>query len=262
MKRKGIEPDGKNEKKLKTEESLLTFNERSLELKSNLDICTKYIRLKDAFFDQECLALSKNLLGKYLFRRFNGQNYGIARIVEVEAYLGGSDAASHTYNNRMTNRCKAMFMKAGTAYVYNIYGIYCCLNISSREPGAGVLIRALEPIFGLDEMKANRNIETTSKNVKTLTNGPSKLCISMNITKNIFNEVDLAYSNDLFVAEAEHIRDCNMNKSPPKEVKIVQAKRIGINYAGEEAMNQLYRFYIKDNKFVSIKSKIEIEISK
>jgi len=259
MKRKSLESDEKSEKKFAPDQSILTFKEDCIELKSKLDVSMKLMRLKDAFFDQEFLKLSKNLLGKYLIRRFNGSSFGIAQIVEVEAYLGGSDAASHTHKNRMTNRCKAMFMKAGTAYVYNIYGIYCCLNISSREPGAGVLVRALEPIFGIEEMKSNRKIQITPKTTKTLTNGPSKLCISMNITKNLFNEVDLASSSDLFLAE--HRSDYFMNKSSSSELKIVQAKRIGIDYSGEEAMNQLYRFYIKDNKFVSVKSKEEIETS-
>lgn len=227
-------------------------------------------RLKGEFFNEDCLTLSKNLLGKYLIRKLtktldqnSNTEYLIGRIVEVEAYLGGDDKASHTYNNKLTDRLKAMYMKAGTAYVYNIYGCYCCLNISSKEPGAGVLIRALEPIYGIDIMKIHRH-KTASKSLseknvlKNLTNGPSKLCISMNITKNVFNQVDLAESDSLWLQDSSEL--INSLELKNKNFQTVSATRIGINYAGEEAINKLYRFYIKDNIHVSVKSKNPIEI--
>lgn len=188
----------------------------------------------------------------------------IGKIVEVEAYLGGDDKASHSFNNKVTERCKAMFMKPGTAYVYNIYGCYCCFNISAREPGAGVLIRALEPIEGFESMKLNRNLNENlkatlnSRNfLKILTNGPSKLCLAMNITKNLFNELDLSVCDSLWVQQS--IENFS-SKEPQQKFKIISAKRIGIDNYGKEAANKLYRFYIKDNFFVSIKSKEPVEL--
>jgi DNA-3-methyladenine glycosylase len=211
-------------------------------------------RLREEFFNKKCLDLSKHLLNKYLVRKLDDSKYLIGKIVEVEAYLGGSDRASHTYNNKQTDRLKAMYMPAGTAYVYNIYGIYCCLNVSSQEPGAGVLIRALEPVHGFDQMRLLRNLDET-KNAKHLANGPSKLCIAMNITKNLFNQIDLAKSKDMWLQEPISAEIKTADKS---DLKIVSCKRIGIDYAGEEAMNKLYRFYIQNNVHVSVKSKSEI----
>ncbi|CAF0845495.1 unnamed protein product [Brachionus calyciflorus] len=219
-------------------------------------------RLKDDFFNQECLTLCKNLLGKYLIRRIDDDNkttHIITKIVEVEAYTGSNDQASHSFNNKQTDRNKAMFMKAGSAYVYNIYGCYCCFNISSKEPGGGVLIRALEPIQGIDLMYQNRidTIKGKNKklNTKDLTNGPSKLCMAVKITKDLFNQVDLATSDFLWLQDK-----LDIDNEVSQVCKIIASKRIGIDYAGEEAINKLWRFYIKDNKFVSVKSKEPVEI--
>ena len=101
-------------------------------------------RLKSEFFNQNCIKLSKSLLGKYLIRAVKSETEEkclIGKIVECEAYLGGSDKASHSYNNKRTERVEAMYMRPGTLYVYNIYGMYCCMNISSKEDGSAVLIR-------------------------------------------------------------------------------------------------------------------------
>ena len=209
-------------------------------------------RLSFDFFDKYCLVLSKDLLGKLLVRRLNG-NIIRTKIVEVEAYLGGTDSASHSFNNKCTNRNKAMFMPAGTAYVYNIYGMYCCFNVSSKEPGGGVLIRALEPIDQFDVLKKNRNLlEKKSVNIKKdLTSGPSKLCQALNITKELFNETNLCLNNNLWLESDEN----------EQKFEIVSAKRINIDYAGEEACNKLYRFYIKNNQYVSVIDKNAVDTS-
>jgi DNA-3-methyladenine glycosylase len=157
---------------------------------TSVDRISSDSRLGETYFNKACLDLSRSLLNKYLIRRLENSQFLVGKIVETEAYLGGSDRASHTYNNKSTDRVKAMYMKAGTAYVYNIYGMYCCLNISSQEPGAAVLIRGLEPVHGIDQMRLKRKLDDV-KATKLVANGPSKLCMALGITKRLFNQVDL-----------------------------------------------------------------------
>ena len=243
-------------------------------------------RLKSEYFNQNCLDLSLSLLGKILVRRVlvGGESRLVkGKIVEVEAYLGADDPAAHSYQNKKTDRNKAMFMKPGTAYVYNIYGIYCCFNISAKEDGAAVLVRAVEPLDGFDIMKSNRTLsekKQSSFKLKDLTSGPSRLCQAFNITKGLFNQVDLNTSNDLWVEDDDDDSDDSIkgtltttvaSSSSPSSTtaststtttidinnnknkfEIVYSKRINIDYAGEVACNKLYRFYIKNNQFVSV----------
>jgi hypothetical protein len=89
-------------------------------------------RLKESFYDVPCEDLAKRLLGKVLVRRLNDGTLIKGRIVETECYLGGEDKASHSYNGRITERSKPMYMKPGTTYVYITYGMYHCFNISSQ----------------------------------------------------------------------------------------------------------------------------------
>lgn len=180
----------------------------------------------------------------------NGSRLLIGKIVECEAYPGGDDKASHSYQGKVTDRTVAMFMKPGTCYVYNIYGLYCCLNVSSSESGAAVLIRAVEPLSGLNIMKSNRGPKKKSQEIKltNLTSGPSKLCMAMQINKNEFNQIDLADSEVLW------FQDCPREFSVDQS-EIVSAKRVGIDSAGEEAVNKLYRFYLSDNRHVSVRTK-------
>ncbi|KAK9534748.1 hypothetical protein VZT92_007173 [Zoarces viviparus] len=103
-------------------------------------------RLEDDFFKQPCIRLAKALLGKVLVRRCADGTELRGRIVETEAYLGGEDKASHSAGGKRTERTTAMFMKPGTIYVYPIYGIYLCMNVSSEGEGAAVLLRSLEPL--------------------------------------------------------------------------------------------------------------------
>ena len=99
-------------------------------------------RLGPPFFQQNCVALAKRLLGRILCRRIGSQVLR-GRIVETESYLGVTDGVSHSYRGRRTDRNAAMFMEPGTVYVYPIYGMYECVNISSQEEGSAVLIRAI-----------------------------------------------------------------------------------------------------------------------
>ena len=97
-------------------------------------------RLKDCFYDVSCIELAKGILGKILVRRLNDGTILKGRIVETECYLGGEDKASHSYNGRLTERSKPMYMKPGTIYVYLTYGLYHCFNISSQGIAYNVYI--------------------------------------------------------------------------------------------------------------------------
>lgn len=164
-------------------------------------------------------------------------------IVETEAYLGVNDKAAHAYGGRRTKRVETMYGPPGRAYVYIIYGMYNCLNTITREEGVpqGVLIRGIEPIEGLDYMALNRfnkPLEELTKNqIKNLTNGPGKLCQAMMIDRSLDKE-DLC-GERLYI-----------EKGIDRNFDIVEAKRIGIDYA-EEARDFLYRFYIEGNPNVS-----------
>ncbi|XP_064088056.1 uncharacterized protein LOC135202526 [Macrobrachium nipponense] len=205
-------------------------------------------RLGKSFFDKECTTLAKELLGQVLARKVNGV---ILRgmIVETESYLGGNDVASHSYNGKRTPRNEPMYMAPGTLYVYSIYGMYYCLNVSSQGEGSCVLIRSLEPVDGIDEMIAHRSVKRTSKSKPLkeheLCNGPSKLCLAMNISKDLCNKVDATISEEIWLEEGQSI----------PEGDIVIAKRIGIESAGHEWANKPLRYYVFKNKNVSVKDK-------
>ncbi len=161
-----------------------------------------------------------------------------ALIVETEAYLGGDDKASHSYNGRRTPRNEAMYMPPGTSYVYSIYGTHCCMNISSLGEGAAVLIRAVEPLTDVEKMYTRRK---SAKKDKDLCNGPAKLCQAMDIDK-MLNKIDLITSDSMWVEP----RSCDLD-----DADILCKSRVGVAYAGPEWSEKLLRFYIKGNKCVS-----------
>ena len=154
-------------------------------------------------------------------------------IVETEAYRGYDDAASHAYRGP-TRRNQVMFGEPGHAYVYFTYGMHYCLNVTTEpagQPGA-VLIRAVQPIKGIVEMKKRRRKE----HVKDLSNGPAKLTQAFAVTKAL-NGHDLTIGRELYIAELSH----------PEAVRIVSTSRIGIKVSAEK----LWRFAVKGNPFVS-----------
>jgi DNA-3-methyladenine glycosylase len=192
----------------------------------------EFKRLKREFFDRNTKIVAKELLGKYLVREIQKSSL-VGKIIEVEAYLGANDKASHSYNLRNTERTKVMYKAPGTLYVYVIYGMYYCLNVITEPTGipCAVLIRQLFPIKGIDFMMKNRNVKI-SKNYKNLCDGPAKLCMSMNITKQEFNGKNACLSNSkLYFAQDETVSDGD----------IIMSKRIGIDYA-EEDKDLLLRF--------------------
>ncbi|MDZ5254765.1 DNA-3-methyladenine glycosylase [Clostridium sp. LIBA-8841] len=205
------------------------------------------MRLNKEFFNRDTLIVAKELLGKILVRKIDGVILK-GKIVETEAYIGAIDKASHAYGGRRTNRTETLYEEPGTSYVYSIYGMYYCLNLISEEKdvAAGVLIRGIEPLEGIEEMSKLRYKKTyeelSNYEKKNFSNGPSKLCMALGIDKRD-NCINTISSEELYVEE----------DSSNKEVfSIVESKRIGIDYA-EEAKDFLWRFYIKDNKFISKK---------
>nr|XP_060642678.1 DNA-3-methyladenine glycosylase [Anolis sagrei ordinatus] len=211
-------------------------------------------RLGPAFFSQPCVHLARALLGKVLVRRLPGGSILRGRVVETEAYLGGPDMASHSRGGRRTPRNAAMFMAPGTLYVYQIYGLYFCVNISSQGEGAAVLLRSLEPLQGLEAMREQRLLLSRRRKGRSaplkawqLCNGPSKLCQALALDKTLDQE-DLSCHPDLWLEESQEEEE----EEGKEEQTVVCAKRIGIS--GEWAHKPL-RFYLRGNKYVSVTDK-------
>jgi len=179
-------------------------------------------------YKQSTVDVAKEHLGMYLVHE-SEEGTTVGRIVETEAYLA-DDPACHA-SKGMTKRNEQMFGKAGTAYVYFIYGMYHCFNVVSNKKGVGeaVLIRALEPVKGVELMKKRRGKD------KDLCNGPAKLVMAMGINKD-HNGVDL-HKDKLYL------------KKGKKDFEIVSTTRIGIS----EGVDLPYRFYVKDSEFISRK---------
>lgn len=189
--------------------------------------------LSKKFYNRDPIIVARELLGKILVRNINGKVIS-GRIVETEAYLGFNDEAAHSFIGK-TNRNKSLFGPPGMAYIYRIHMQYCVNAVTNEidDPG-GVLIRALEPIEGIEEMKRNREKE----NLKDLTSGPGKLCKALNITLEQ-DGVDLKNKKSpIYIVEDNY-----------KSSEIVSSKRIGISKAAEHE----WRFYIKGNGFISKK---------
>ena len=210
------------------------------------------MKLPKSFYKRETLDVAQDILGKILVRQVDGIEIA-GKIVEVEAYIGPDDKGAHTYGNKRTNRTEAMFGEAGHAYIYLIYGIYNCINAvtSQVDKPEAVLIRALEPLSGIEQMAMNRfkkeYSELDKRQMKNLTNGPGKLCMALDIDRSL-NKEDLN-GNKVYIKYPEAEEDFT----------IVRSKRVGIDYA-EEAIDYLWRFYIKDNANVSVRNKYSEEV--
>jgi DNA-3-methyladenine glycosylase len=190
------------------------------------------------FYDRDPRRVSRDLLGKLLVRR-DGRKLRIARIVEVEAYLGRNDPAAHSFAGR-TQRNAVLWGPPGFAYVYFIYGNHYCFNVSCLQDGeaGGVLFRALEPLAGIEEMARGRGISPGDANdLRKLTSGPGRLAEAFGITRARDNGKDLTSArSDLWIAD---------DGAPPPRVKITP--RIGITKAAERPL----RFIIAGNRYVS-----------
>ena len=192
-------------------------------------------KLSRSFYLRPTLTVAKELLGKYLIRKIGTQTLA-AKIVEVEAYLGNNDPASHAYRGR-TERNAVMFRKGGHLYVYFTYGMHFCANIVTEDEGKGraVLIRAVEPLEGIDVMIKNRELKPTGNGISNATNGPAKFCEALNL-KREQNGTDLL-GREIYLTQGNSI----------PESQVVSATRIGIKNGTEKK----WRFYIRNNSFVS-----------
>ncbi|MCW3491172.1 DNA-3-methyladenine glycosylase [Dethiobacter alkaliphilus] len=188
--------------------------------------------LSKTFYRKPTEEVARRMLGKLLVHK-SAQGITAGRIVETEAYLFHNDPACHACRG-MTARNQAMFGEAGYAYVYLIYGIYYCFNVVTAPPGEGeaVLVRALEPVYGLELMAQRRKTQVK----RQLTSGPGKLCQAMAIDKTL-NEADLT-AGPLFLAD---------DGEEPGE--IITTTRIGISVAEDLPL----RFYVSGNPYVSRK---------
>lgn len=195
------------------------------------------------FFKEDARIVGEELLGKLFIRKYDG-NILVTRIVETEAYIGRLDKACHAFNYKKTPRVLPLYEKAGIAYVYAIYGMYHCMNIvtGEKDDPQAVLIRAVEPIEGLNIMSLNRfnksYDELRKREILNLTSGPGKLCIALNIDRSL--NTHSVFSEELSIYDDGYC-----------DFETVSCKRIGIDYA-EEAVDFPWRYYIKDNKFVSV----------
>ena len=194
--------------------------------------------MNHSFFRQDTVELARKLLGCLLVHRTT-DGVAAGMIVETEAYVGAIDKACHAYQNR-SERTEIMYHDGGYAYVYLIYGMHHCFNVVTGPEGEGnaVLIRALEPVLGLDLMQRRRN----TKLLQNLCSGPGKVCQALGITKNEYG-LDLCDS-------ASPLRLIRYRRIPDQI--IASSPRINVAYA-KEAATWPWRFYVKSNTFVSVK---------
>lgn len=202
-------------------------------------------RLSRQFYRGDTVETARQLLGKYLVRRLEGETL-VCRITETEAYVGRCDKACHAYNYRKTDRTATLFLEPGRAYVYLIYGMYHCLNFVTEPEGepAAVLIRGGEAIAGQETMSCLRYgkpfEELTSYQRKNFLNGPGKLCKALSLTR-ADDRTDLT-GDILFVCDSP--ADLGLPCPAPVKEKICSGPRIGVDYA-EEARDFPWRFWLE-----------------
>jgi DNA-3-methyladenine glycosylase len=196
-------------------------------------------KLKKNFYRRELLVVARELLGKVLVKS-SGKEILAGKIIEVEAYHGDTDEAAHSYGG-ITKRNEIMFEAGGYLYVYFTYGAYHCCNVVTGKKGQGtaVLIRAVEPVIGLDRMIKNRfgRKLKNDKEIFDLTSGPGKVCQAFKFDRT-HSGTDLT-GKDIFIFDGEKIKSKNIGVS----------KRIGIT----RSVDLPWRYFIKDNPYLSRK---------
>ena len=192
---------------------------------------------KEFYLDENVERIAQNLLGKFLVTKFNGQLTS-GKIVETEAYAGVTDKASHAYGGRRTKRTEIMYWPAGTVYVYFIYGIYSLFNIvtNKKDIPHAILIRAIEPVDGIETMLRRRKIDRPKYN---LSSGPGLLTQALAISTK--------HTGQSILDGPIWIEDRGINLTANE---IIARPRVGVAYAEEDAL-LLRRFSIKDNPWAS-----------
>lgn len=196
--------------------------------------------LTRAFYETDAVSLAKSLLGKRLWAETaSGTLAGI--ITETEAYCGVTDRASHAYGGRRTARTETMYLPGGYAYVYRIYGLYACLNVTAaqQDDPQAVLLRAIlpsdnYPLFCANWCAHTRSKQTTPPPVEKMANGPGKLCSVMGIT-HTWNGISLTETT---VPNRLWITDTGVTPN------YTAAPRVGIDYAGEDR-ERPWRFILR-----------------
>ena len=191
---------------------------------------------KEFYLNPNVVQISKQLLGKILFTKFNGKLTG-GIIVETEAYAGITDRASHAYNNRRTARTEIMYHEGGVGYVYLCYGVHHLFNVITnvKDIPHAVLIRAIEPTHGIDLMLKRRKKD---KMDFKLTSGPGSLSKALGI--------HIVHNGTNLCGDSIWIEDnLSLNKKD-----IIASPRVGISFAGKDA-ELPWRFNIKKNPWVS-----------
>lgn len=201
---------------------------------------------QEYYLSEDVVFLAKDLLGKILITSIDGvETSGI--IVETEAYRGPDDKACHAFGNKKTERTKSIFLPGGHAYVYICYGVHPMMNVVTgpENTAHAILIRAIEPITGQQIIQTRRNI---SKPNYTLTNGPGKLATGLTIQK-IHDGVPLFTSDSpIRICDAENIvDDSNIHSGP----------RVGMSIHTGTCAHRPWRFYIKNNPWVSKPLKVD-----
>lgn len=198
------------------------------------------VTLPSLFYQtSDVVGIAKQLIGKVLCTKIDGK-LTTGRIVETEAYRGPEDRACHAYQNKKTKRNKAMFAIGGTTYIYQCYGLHSLFNVVTGVEGMphAVLIRAVEPLVGIETMLARRNFAAL---LPTLTNGPGALTKALGITL-LHNQISL--QSDIIWIET-------ITNDTPGE-KIIASPRVGIHYAGEDMLLP-WRFRLSDSIWTSRK---------
>lgn len=190
------------------------------------------------FYMRDAVTVGKDILGKIIVKKTVDGRIMSGRITEVEAYMGITDKASHSYGGRRTKRTEVMYKEGGYSYVFLIYGMYECFNVTAGREGdpQAVLIRGVEPLENKNLMWEKRKV----KKEKDISNGPGKLTKALGITRED-SGADLVASENIWLEDDGY-----------KVKDIVETTRIGIDYAEEDALKP-WRFYIKDSIFVSKK---------
>jgi DNA-3-methyladenine glycosylase len=193
-------------------------------------------RLTRRFYRRDPVTLARALLGQVLVRKLVDGKVLAGRIVETEAYLGIEDRAAHSFGGRRTARNESMWRDAGHLYVYFTYGMHWCVNVVADREGVptACLLRALEPLEGIEQMKKRRGRERATE----LCSGPAKLAQALAIERSL-DGIDLVESEVLYIV-----------RGPRLNGTIEQSPRIGVSYAGEWAGKPL-RFYVSGSPHVS-----------
>ena len=205
--------------------------------------------INEQFYMRDTLTVAQDLLGKYFVRNCEGGPI-VCKITETEAYIGKVDRACHAFGGKHTPRTAPLFLPAGHAYIYLIYGMYHCFNFVTEPEGepAAVLLCGLSSCHGADLMSRNRfgkgACDMTKAQQKNFLNGPGKVCRAMDLTREL-NGVSCVSEGDAFYV-CDSLTDVGLPAQQQAPLTVHSGPRIGIDYAGPDAMLP-WRFWIESS---------------